>query len=67
MHTIASSLIIAGFIFNCCAIAFLFIEGRKRDQQEKIFRKNLEEIYYHLRSARRAQQPAIDKLIAAQK
>jgi len=53
MHTIAFSLIACGCMFNCCAIAFLVLEKRKRDLQKKIFRKNLEEIDYHLHKTRR--------------
>jgi len=53
MHTIAISLIVCGFMFNCYAIAFLLLEKRKTDLQKKIFQENLEEIDYHLRKARR--------------
>jgi len=53
MHTIAFSLIACGCTFNCCAIAFLVLEKRKRDLQKKIFQKNLEVIDYHLHKAQR--------------
>jgi hypothetical protein len=53
MHTIAISLIACGCMFNCCAIAFLFLERRKTALQQKIFQENLEEIDYHLHKARR--------------
>jgi hypothetical protein len=40
-------------MFNCCAIAFLVLEKRKKDLQKKIFQENLEEIDYHLHKAQR--------------
>ena len=36
MYTIAFSLIACGCTFNCCAIAFLILDKRKRDLQKKI-------------------------------
>lgn len=52
MRAIAISLIAFGCAFNCCAIAFLLSENRKRDLQRKYFEKNLEEIDYHLNHQR---------------
>ena len=52
MQVIAISLITWGCIFNCCAIAFLILENHKSDIQKKNFKKNLEEIDYHLNRAR---------------
>jgi hypothetical protein len=52
MYTIAFSLIACGCTFNCCAIAFLILDKRKRDLQKKILQKNLEDIDYHLHRAR---------------
>lgn len=52
MYTIAFSLIACGCTFNCCAIAFLILDKRKRDLQKKILQKNLEDIDYHLHKAR---------------
>ena len=62
MHLIAASLILCGFVFNCCAIAFLLVEKRKSDLRSKAFQNNLAEIDYHLHRARRVGLAAIDEL-----
>lgn len=48
MNAIAISFIVCGCVFNSCAIAFLILENRKRALQKKNFKKNLEEIDFHL-------------------
>jgi hypothetical protein len=52
MHTVAISLIVSGCIFNFCAIGYLLLQKHQRDLHTKRFRKNLEEIEYHLARAR---------------
>lgn len=52
MHIIAIVLIAFGCMSNFCAVVFLFIEGRRREQQRRAFQRNLEEIDYHLHRAR---------------
>jgi len=52
MHAIVILLIACGACFNCCAIAYLLLEKRRRDRQKKNFQKNLKEIEYHLHKAR---------------
>ena len=53
MNAVTFSLIICACLFNCCAIVFLLLERRKRGMQTKNFQKNLEQIDYHLKRARR--------------
>jgi adenylate kinase len=67
MHAIVVSLLAFGCMFNCCAIAFLVLERRKRDLQRKTFQKSLEQIYYHLQRARRGSiARAVKKPIASE-
>ena len=59
MHVLVISLIACGCAFNCCAIAFLLWENRKRDLQKKTFKQNLNELDYHLDQARSSRMPRI--------
>ena len=60
MDPLAVSLIALGCIFNCCAVGYLLLQKRQRDLQTKRFRKNLEEIKYHLARARAVEYRPID-------
>jgi hypothetical protein len=52
MHVLAFSLIGLGAAFSCWAIVSLLLDNRKRKNDERSFRKSLDEIDHQLRRAR---------------